>query len=220
MLEQATNRQAIARSQLGVSEARVAQARAAVAQAQAAVDRIRGGVRQRHHPLAHPRHRPVARRRNRQPGVVHPQPRLVGHARDGARRHQPGVRQGQGGRDGHRPGEDGAAGAHPGRDVQGPRVRGPRDARSRRWASRRTTSSTSRCGRRSTTRAGCAREHDVERRDRPRGAQGHADRPRARRHLRRQPRKTFAERLAPASKTGRERVPSSWASATARGPRW
>ncbi len=39
VLEQATNRQAIARSQLGVSSARVAQARAAVAQAQAAVDR-------------------------------------------------------------------------------------------------------------------------------------------------------------------------------------
>ena len=38
-LEQAVNRQAIARSQLGVTEARVAQARAAVAQAQAAVDR-------------------------------------------------------------------------------------------------------------------------------------------------------------------------------------
>jgi HlyD family secretion protein len=38
-LEQATNRQAVAKSQLGVSEARVAQARAAVAQAQAAVDR-------------------------------------------------------------------------------------------------------------------------------------------------------------------------------------
>jgi HlyD family secretion protein len=39
VLEQAVNRQAIARSQLGVAEARVAQARAAVAQAQAAVDR-------------------------------------------------------------------------------------------------------------------------------------------------------------------------------------
>jgi HlyD family secretion protein len=39
VLEQATNRQAVATSQLGVSEARVAQARAAVAQAQAAVDR-------------------------------------------------------------------------------------------------------------------------------------------------------------------------------------
>ncbi len=39
VLDQATNRQAIARSQLGVSDARVAQARAAVAQAQAAVDR-------------------------------------------------------------------------------------------------------------------------------------------------------------------------------------
>jgi HlyD family secretion protein len=38
-LEQAVNRQAVARSQLGVTEARVAQARAAVAQAQAAVDR-------------------------------------------------------------------------------------------------------------------------------------------------------------------------------------
>ena len=38
-LEQAVNRQAIAQSQLGVTEARVAQARAAVAQAQAAVDR-------------------------------------------------------------------------------------------------------------------------------------------------------------------------------------
>jgi HlyD family secretion protein len=38
-LEQAVNRQAIARSQLGVTEARVVQARAAVAQAQAAVDR-------------------------------------------------------------------------------------------------------------------------------------------------------------------------------------
>ena len=38
-LDQAINRQAIARSQLGVTEARVAQARAAVAQAQAAVDR-------------------------------------------------------------------------------------------------------------------------------------------------------------------------------------
>jgi HlyD family secretion protein len=39
VLDQATNRQAVARSQLGVSEARVTQARAAVAQAQAAVDR-------------------------------------------------------------------------------------------------------------------------------------------------------------------------------------
>ncbi len=39
VLDQATNRQATARAQLGVSEARVAQARAAVAQAQAAVDR-------------------------------------------------------------------------------------------------------------------------------------------------------------------------------------
>ena len=39
ILEQAVNRQAVARSQLGVSEARVAQARAAVAQAQASVDR-------------------------------------------------------------------------------------------------------------------------------------------------------------------------------------
>lgn len=38
-LDQAVNRQAVARSQLGVSEARVAQARAAVAQSQAAVDR-------------------------------------------------------------------------------------------------------------------------------------------------------------------------------------
>jgi HlyD family secretion protein len=38
-LEQAVNRQAVAKSQLGVSEARVVQARAAVAQAQAAVDR-------------------------------------------------------------------------------------------------------------------------------------------------------------------------------------
>jgi HlyD family secretion protein len=38
-LDQAVNRQAVARSQLGVSEARVAQARATVAQAQASVDR-------------------------------------------------------------------------------------------------------------------------------------------------------------------------------------
>jgi HlyD family secretion protein len=38
-LEQATNRQAVARSQLGVSQARLVQARAAVSQAQAAVDR-------------------------------------------------------------------------------------------------------------------------------------------------------------------------------------
>ena len=38
-LDQAVNRQAVAKSQLGVTEARVAQARAAVAQAQAAVDR-------------------------------------------------------------------------------------------------------------------------------------------------------------------------------------
>jgi HlyD family secretion protein len=38
-LDQAVNRQAVAKSQLGVSEARVAQARAAVAQGQAAVDR-------------------------------------------------------------------------------------------------------------------------------------------------------------------------------------
>lgn len=38
-LDQAVNRQAIARSQLGVSEARVTQARATVAQSQAAVDR-------------------------------------------------------------------------------------------------------------------------------------------------------------------------------------
>jgi HlyD family secretion protein len=38
-LDQAVNRQAVARSQLGVTEARVAQARATVAQAQAAVDR-------------------------------------------------------------------------------------------------------------------------------------------------------------------------------------
>jgi HlyD family secretion protein len=38
-LEEATNRQSIARSQLGVSEAKVAQAGASVAQAQAAVDR-------------------------------------------------------------------------------------------------------------------------------------------------------------------------------------
>jgi len=38
-LEQAVNRQAVAKSQLGVTEARVAQARASVAQAQAAVDR-------------------------------------------------------------------------------------------------------------------------------------------------------------------------------------
>jgi HlyD family secretion protein len=38
-LDQAVNRQAVAKSQLGVSEARVVQARAAVAQAQAAVDR-------------------------------------------------------------------------------------------------------------------------------------------------------------------------------------
>jgi HlyD family secretion protein len=39
VLEQAVNRQAVARSQLGVAQARVAQARAAVAQAQATVDR-------------------------------------------------------------------------------------------------------------------------------------------------------------------------------------
>jgi len=38
-LEEATNRQSVARSQLGVSQARVAQSRASVAQAQAAVDR-------------------------------------------------------------------------------------------------------------------------------------------------------------------------------------
>jgi HlyD family secretion protein len=38
-LEEAANRQAVARSQLGVAEARVAQGRASVAQAQAAVDR-------------------------------------------------------------------------------------------------------------------------------------------------------------------------------------
>jgi HlyD family secretion protein len=38
-LDQAVNRQAVAKSQLGVSEARVVQARASVAQAQAAVDR-------------------------------------------------------------------------------------------------------------------------------------------------------------------------------------
>jgi HlyD family secretion protein len=38
-LDQAVNRQAVAKSQLGVTEARVGQARAAVAQAQAAVDR-------------------------------------------------------------------------------------------------------------------------------------------------------------------------------------
>jgi HlyD family secretion protein len=38
-LEQAVNRQAVAKSQLGVTEARVAQARASVAQARAAVDR-------------------------------------------------------------------------------------------------------------------------------------------------------------------------------------
>ncbi len=38
-LDQAVNRQAVAKSQLGVSEARVVQARAAVAQSQAAVDR-------------------------------------------------------------------------------------------------------------------------------------------------------------------------------------
>jgi HlyD family secretion protein len=39
VLDQAANRQAVAKSQLGVSQARVSQARAAVAQAQAAVDR-------------------------------------------------------------------------------------------------------------------------------------------------------------------------------------
>ncbi len=39
ILDQAVNRQAVARTHLGVSQARVAQARAAVAQAQAAVDR-------------------------------------------------------------------------------------------------------------------------------------------------------------------------------------
>ncbi len=39
ILDQATNKQAVAKSQLGVSEARVTQARAAVAQAQATVDR-------------------------------------------------------------------------------------------------------------------------------------------------------------------------------------
>ena len=70
----------------------MAQARAAVAAAQAAVERAEEELDQRHDPVAHRRHGPLAPDRTRQPGVVHPEPRRERHARDGARRHQPGLR--------------------------------------------------------------------------------------------------------------------------------
>jgi len=78
--------------------------------------------------------------------------------------------------------------------------------RSRRWASRRTTSRTSRCASRSTTPEGTQGEYDRQRRDRPRGAS------RVRSSCRRRPSPTTAEarvprRRRPGAKTGRRRVP-------------
>ena len=86
-LEQAVNKQRRRRSQLASAGA-VAQAGANVAQARAAVDAGAGAARQRHHPRADPRHRPLARRRDRQPRLLHPQPRRQRDAGDDARRHR------------------------------------------------------------------------------------------------------------------------------------
>ena len=113
----------------------------------------RRGSRERHHPRADPRHRAHARRRDRQPGVVDPQSGRQRDARDDARRHRPGIRSRQGRRGRHRP-----RAARPGRRASASRRSRTRSStarsrRSRRWASRRTTSPTSKCACRSTTRA-------------------------------------------------------------------
>ncbi len=71
-LEQAENRQNIAKSQFSVSEAKISQAQAAVEQAQATVERAEEEFNNRHHSLADQGDRALARCRNRQPRLVHP----------------------------------------------------------------------------------------------------------------------------------------------------
>jgi HlyD family secretion protein len=90
-LELAENRKRAAGGQLVISQAKVVEATANVAQARAAVERaeeelanstIKAPIRPR---CSHGR-------RDRQPRVVHPQPRRQRHAGDDARRHSAGVR--------------------------------------------------------------------------------------------------------------------------------
>ena len=149
--DQAMNRQRAAQSQLLVSRAKIEEARAQVAQAQAAVERAEEELRQLDHQGADPRHGADPRRRDRQPGVVDPQPRRQRHPGDDAGRHPAGVRARQGRRGRHRPACGSGMPARITTESFRDKVFTARSRRSRRSASRRTTSPPSRSRCRSTT---------------------------------------------------------------------
>ena len=166
----ADNRKRAAQSQLGVSQA---QGRRGAGPGRAGAGRRRPrrrGTRQRHHPRADSRHRALARRRDRQPGLVDPQSRRERHAGDDARRHRPGLRPRQGRRGRHRPRAARPAGAHPRRNVQGPRLQRPRhaDLADGRREGQRHQLRGARLDRQPGQ--GAQGQHDGERRDRPRRA--------------------------------------------------
>ena len=203
-LDQAVNRQAVARSQLGVTEARVAQARASVAQAQAAVDRseeeltnatirspINGVVLSRDVEVGSP----VSSILNLGSSAT-----LVMVLGDISQVYVKGkvdeadiglVRMAQPARIKVETFKD--------RSVR--RARDADRADGRRARQRRQLRS-ARVDRQLVGRT--AGEHDLERRDRPRGAQGHARHPRARGHLRRLA--TDLRRAHPAGEQDRERA--------------
>ena len=218
-LEQAVNRQAVARSQLGVSEARVAQARAAVAQAQAAVDRseeeltnatirspIDGVVLSRDVEVGSP----VSSILNLGSSAT-----LVMVLGDISQVYVKGkvdeadiglVRMGQPARIRVETFKDRQ---FEGRVTQiAPMGVEKRQRRELRGAG---------VDRQRVGRA--AREHDVERRDRPRGAQGHAGHPRARGHLRRVAPDASPSACSRPARPAASACRSRSASATARAPR-
>ena len=97
------NRQQRGAGQLVISRAKVTEATANVAQARAAVESAEEDLANATIKAPIRAHRADARRRDRQPGVVDPQPRRERHARLHARRHRTRVRARQGGRSRHRP---------------------------------------------------------------------------------------------------------------------
>ncbi len=115
------------------------------------------GRRECHAPRADSRHGSVARCGNRQPGLVDPQPRRQRDAGHDARRHRPGVRARQGRRSRHRPRAPRSGRPASAWKRSRTRCSTARSRKSRRWASKRTTSPTSRCACRSTTRAKSSR---------------------------------------------------------------
>ena len=150
LVDVAENRKRAAQSQLAIGEAKVTEARAQVAQAKAAADRAAEDVANA--TIRAPIRGTVlsARRRDRQPGVVDPESGRQRHARHDARRHRTGVRARQGRRGRHRPRASRSGRPASASKPSRTRCSTARSRRSRRWASRRTTSPTSRCGSRST----------------------------------------------------------------------